>query len=246
MADEEVTVVETPAETVETPVETTPETSTETVVETPATPVDPEAITEQATQRAEERVLKRIGEALGLTKQEEQQAKDEGLVPPWEKEGRNPKSYKEVAEFSADLAEWKRQQGMKADEEAKAQAVEEEKQKTEAWNRHWDEQLEDLTTSGKLPKVENKDDPQDPGIVARKALWQAMYDINQTRLKENKQALSSLKEVYYEHYKDPNAQLPGADAPVSMGRSGGGSGNTPSYTHDDIRNSSFEQILSGK
>jgi hypothetical protein len=260
MADEEIKQdqQENPATVVET---NTPDTTPETTVEetTPTQPTKEEPVeefdleeitnkaSEAAAQKAQEAVLGKIASALGLSPEEADKAKDEGLVPPWEKRGEDrPKSWKEQAEYSADLAVWKQDQAKKAAEEAEAKAKDEEKQKTESWNKHWDEQLDDLVATGKLAKVENKDDPNDRGVVERKALWQKMYDVNQQRLAEGKQAISSLKEIYYEHYQDPNAQPAGADAPVSLGRNGGTSGNATDYSYDDIHKASFEQIIGNK
>jgi hypothetical protein len=208
--------------------------------------VDVEKITETATKRAEERVAQRLLDALGVTKEEKTQAEWEGLIPPWEKEGRNPKSYKEVAEFSAQLAEWKLEQTQKAKEEEEEQAKEQQKQTNEQWNKYWDDQLDELVASGKLPKVEDSKDPNDPGVVARKVLFQSMFDISQERLQQGKPAVTSLKEIFYEHYKDPNAQPAGYDAPISLGKRAVSTGEKADYSYNDIHGSSYSEIIAGK
>jgi len=46
-----------------------------------------------------------------------------------------------------------------------------------------------------------------------------MTDVNEKRAKEGKPVIYSIKEIFYEHYKKPTREVPGADAPV-FGKSG--------------------------
>lgn len=231
----------------DTPKASTEPSTTEVKDNTPVkeTDFDPEEFKKQTIRETSEEIVKKISAGLGLTQEEQDQSQSEGLVAPWEKEGRNPKSYKEVAEFSAELAEWKRQQAEKAQEEQKKQEEETQKKTTDQWNKYWDEQLDDLLSSGKLPKVEDENDKSDPGKLARNALWQKMWDVNQQRKSEGKQPVTSLKEIYYEHYEDPNAQPAGYDAPISLGRKAVSGGDSKDYSYEDIHNQPFEKILSG-
>jgi hypothetical protein len=240
-SEEEIKEEVTPKESTEEPTE-----EVEDVKETKEEPqVDVEEITEQATKRAEERVAQRLLDALGVTKEDKAKAEDEGLVPPWEKEERNPKSYKEVAEFSAELAEWKREQTEKAKEEETKQAEESQKKTNEQWNKYWDDQIEELIAEGKLPKVENKEDENDPGVKARKVLFQKMYEVAQSKIKEGKQPVYSLKELFAFHYEDPNAQPAGYDAPVSLGNRAGSTPSGDVIDYNEIHNKSFDQLIGG-
>lgn len=123
---------------------------------------------------------------------------------PWAKEGRTPKDYDEIATWAKDQAKTELQ---KEDEEVKKKTEEKEKANLEYWNKTWDTQLEGLEKEGKIPKVENKEDPNDAGLKARKDLFVAAN--------ENKEY--NLELVYYKHY-DKKKQPAGADAPVSGGR----------------------------
>ena len=231
---EEEVVEETPEETTPEPQETKPEPQ-----------IDVEELKKETIRETSQAIVDKISKGLGLTQEEQDKSQAEGLVAPWEKEDRNPKSYKEVAEFSADLAEWKRQQAeVKSQEEAK-QAEATQKQTNERWNKYWDEQVEDLINSGKLPKVEDKDNPNDPGVVAKKALYQKMWEVTQERVKGGKQPISSLKEIFYEHYEDPSAQPAGADAPVSLGKKAVSGGDSKDYSYDEIHDQPFEKIIAG-
>jgi hypothetical protein len=172
---------------------------------------DPEKIAQEVQKEFADKILN----AIGITPEEEKKAEEEGLVAPWVKEGRTPKSYEEVAEWGAEVAEHKRSL-----KEAEVQKQQEEQKKTQEetnkkWNDYWDSQIEDLRSQGKLPKIENADDPNDPGRVAQRDLFEQMYKLNQ---RPNAQPISSLKEVYYEHYQPRKQnQPPGADAPISGG-----------------------------
>src|SRR3990167_4332944 len=104
---------------------------------------DVEEFKKQTVEEAQKAVMEKIATGLGLTKEEKEEAKDE-LVPPWEKRGETkPKSWKEHAEYSADLAQWKRK---KEDEEIAKVSEEQEKEAKEVnkkWNDYWDSELKE-------------------------------------------------------------------------------------------------------
>jgi len=93
-----------------------------------------------------------------------------------------------------------------------------EKKKVEEFNKVVDEDLDDLYKNEKLTPIKDKDNPSDQGVLERKALFQAMLETNQERVKEGKRPIYSIKEIYYEHYSKPKAQPAGADAPISLGK----------------------------
>ncbi len=202
---------------------------------------DLEEFKKTTAEEAQKAVLEKIAAGLGLTKEEKKQSQDEGLIPPWEKRGETrPKSWKEHAEYSADLAQWKRK---KEDEEiAKIQQETEKEAKAinKKWNDYWDSELEDLVNTGKIPKVENPDDANDPGKKARIKLFSEMQKIGLERQQKGLSPITSLKLIFYEHYKDDEPA--GADAPVSFGKKGVDSSNKEEYSYHDIHKPTFDQI----
>lgn len=215
---------------------------------------EPKIDLEEEARKIKEDVVNRVRTSLGLTDEEVKQTEDEGIEAPWVKEKRTPKTYEEVAEYAADLAEWKRQQA-----EKKAAALKEEQDKRQSQSRQqiesmWDEQLEDLRSTGKLPKVSDsiaakmkkggqltEDEKRDPGIQAQKRLFEAMADVNVKRQQDGKPMVVNLKEVFYEHYKEKK-QPAGADAPVSGG-STGVNPDTGDFKYSDIAGKDFYGII---
>lgn len=247
MTKKDAPVEETPEETVEEVVE---ETTTETPVEetkveeTKEEPkeveveVDPEEIAKTIKQEYEDK----LRNALGITKEDEKKAEDEGYVTPWEKRGESkPASWKEANEAAADLANWKRK---KEDEEIKKVQEEQEKEAKESqkkWDDYWDMQLKELEDEGSIPAITDKENKEDPGHLARLKLFQTMNDVNKERAKQNLPRITSLTEIYSRHYKSD--EVPGADAPVSFGKKAvGGSDDKVDYTYDQIHNSSFNKL----
>lgn len=156
--------------------------------------------------------------------------------------GRQP-TWFEVAAFIKE--EVKAEQKMEAEEKKKKEEEEKkqfeavEKERTAAFNKYLDEQLEDLYKTGKL----DKNNPEQ-----RKALFQAMLTVNQDRVKQGLQPIYSIKEIFYEHYTPLNAQPAGDDAPVSAGMrsSGHASEDKENYSYSDIKKKSFMDIMLGK
>jgi len=147
---------------------------------------------------------------------------DDELVSPWDKEKRTPKDYNEITDWAIQkqqiLNKRAEAEHQKEVENQKKVAEDQNKQQIESFNKYTDELLNDLRNSGKLAKVVNPNDPNDPGVIAQKALFQKMLDVNIERQKQNKQPVYSVKEIYYDHFqnvKPEPEEVPGADAPVS-------------------------------
>lgn len=201
---------------------------------------------ELASTQAQKQVMEKIAAGLGLTTEDKKEIeKDDELIPPWEQRGEDrPKSWKEQAEYAADLAEWKRN---KQDEEIKRVQEDNEKEAKEQnkkWNDYWDTELDDLVKAGKLPEVKNEDDPNDKGKLARIKLFKKMQEIGLQRQKEGLTPITSVKLVYYEHYQDD--EVPGADAPVSFSKKGVNSESSDEYSYHDIHGKTIDQIKEGK
>lgn len=234
--------------------ETTDETSTDEVDETPEVEVSPEDIAVSVKNEFTQKIL----DAIGVSPKE---AEDQDLMPPWEKEQRNPKNYGEIAEWSSQLAE-KRLDLRRQEEQDRAN---EEADKTEqntksynsALNSAWDEQLGEMRESGLIPQVDeaiaaklgsgkklNEEERSDPGLSAQRRLFELMYKVSIDRQKEGKKPVTSLKEVYYEHFNKDTDQPVGADAPVSGGEKvvTVGRSNEIDYLND-VKKKDFYQIM---
>ena len=210
-----------------------PETLLKEEVKEEEIPFDPEAYKKEVLAEAAELIEKTTG-----TKEVKNEV-DTELQSPWAKENRTPKDYEEVADWAVEkkaiLDKRAQEEYTKQQAEQKKIAEETNKKQIDDFNKFVDEQLNDLYASGKLPKDED----------SRKALFQAMLDVNVARSKAGKAPIYSIKEIFYEHYKAPNAQPAGADAPVSPSRSGAGT-DMKELDYNDIHKRSFFDILSGK
>lgn len=198
--------------------------------EEPKPEIDQEKLKEEVAEEVTKKIIK------SLTGKTEDEATEEmGDQSPWAKEGRNPKDYDEIANWSVELVEKKneakRVEVEKTAAETKATQEVTATERATSFNKYWDEQLEDLQESGKLPKAVDTTDENDDGVIARKELFKTMLDINQERVKEGKDPIYSLKEVYYEHYTPKSKQPAGADAPISAGRSSAPSGDDEAYEY---------------
>lgn len=205
--------------------------------------VDTGAIAEDVTKKA----MDEIGKKLGFVKEDVKQAEDKGLVAPWEKEGRNPKDYNEVAEWGATVAEHKIK--TQQEEAQKQQEEQQEAQKTrkEQLNSYWDEQLTEIRQSGKLPKVADPKDDNDPGKQAEADLFMQLTKYNQERVAQGKPQELNLKAFVAFNYKPKRQQPAGADLPI------GGAGYTQSpaqeegeFDYKDIHGKSIEDVVRGR
>jgi hypothetical protein len=184
-------------------------------------PFDPEEYKKQMRKEILGEAAKLMEKVTGVP--EKKTEKDEELISPWAKEKRTPKDYEEISDWALEkksILDARAESKHNKEVETQKKVVEDQnKQQTEAFNKFVDNDLEDLMVSGKIPRTVNKDDTNDPGVVARKALFQAMLDVNLERQKAGKPYVYSLKEIYYEHYKSPDTEVAGADAPVSPSKS---------------------------
>jgi hypothetical protein len=207
--------------------------------------IDKEAIKKELREEVAKEVKETLVESIQGKKEGDSDEYEKFRRGFFAKEGRQP-NWKEVADFVKEGA--KRE--LRAEEEARQKQVQEDQKKEEQsakenrekWNSYWDSQIDELTSSGKIPKVE-KQDKSDPGVQARSALFEAMIKVNQQRMSDGKPQITSLKEIFYEHYTSPTRQPAGWNAPVA-GKSRGGSSESvqDAYTPAD-RKKSFGQLL---
>jgi hypothetical protein len=184
-------------------------------------PFDPEEYKKQMRDEILGEASKLVEKVTGTT--DKKTEKDEELISPWVKEKRTPKDYDEIADWALakkSVLDKRAEETHEKEVETQKKVVEDQnKQQTEGFNKFVDNDLEDLMASGKIPRAVNANDPNDPGVVARKALFQSMLDINLERQKAGRPYVFSIKEVFYEHYKAPETEVAGADAPVSPSKS---------------------------
>lgn len=198
-------------------------------------------------------IVAELDKRIPGTKQEKEEVKEkkdalEEYLAKAKAEGRNPtwsEAIRVVAEIGSNQAyeRIKAEQAAekaKADEEAKTQqetaaAVQKQQEEYQAYlNKNIDEDLSDLYSLGKLTRIQNPEDPNDSGVKQRKALFQAMFDLNTKRAAEGKRPVTSVKEVYYEHFEDPLKQPAGANAPVSIGKGSIAPDDNSKYSYWDI------------
>ena len=169
--------------------------------------------------------------------------KDKEDQSPWQKEGRSPKSYDEVAEWGTEKAkkelrqEIEEKDKVQAKKDNDAKAVETKRQ--EDWNKYWDGQIEKLVSEEKIPApseeiqaklTDNKplteEEKEDPGIKARADIFRLA-----TENKEN-----NLELVYYKHFSKETKPA-GASAPVIGSRKAvTPSGEQSEYTYEEVHN----------
>ena len=241
----ETTATETPTTEVtatedQKPDTTTIETKTKEVKpEAPEPEIDVSAIEAEVTKKVSEKIIQSLtgGSEADVTKATGEQS-------PWAKEGRNPRDYDEIAEWTTQLA-LKKQEEAAAKQEEAAKAKEEDNKKVQeerakAFNKYWDDQLNELAEGGKLPPIEDAKDENDIGVRARKQLFTKMIEVNEERTKAGKEPIYSLKEIFYEH---PINEEPGMFAPVSIGR---GSVPAEGDEYEYVGKKSFFDIITGK
>jgi len=200
--------------------------------------LDTEKLKTEAAAQAKSEIL----EALqGKTKEETEEKVDE--YEEWAKKvfdetGKAP-NWKQAAEFIKENAkrELKEEAEAKEKEEElkKSQEVEQEKKVTNDWNTFIDRELDDLYEENKLPRILNKDDETDPGVIARKALFKTMLDTNTRLQNEGKPVEYSIYKIFHKYYKPPNQQPAGADAPIAGGNTGGGAQAEEKVSYQELK-----------
>jgi hypothetical protein len=207
--------------------------------ETETVEFDPEQLKKEAVDQAKSEMADLLkGDTKAETKENVshyQEFQEEFL----KKNNRQP-TWFEVAEDMEQQAvlklETKQAEKVKAQEEEKTKAKEVETQNNEATNKYVKDTLDELYTTDKLPKIQNKDDTDDYGLKVQNALLKTVVDINTKRIEEG-QTPKTIKEIFYEDFKAPRREVPGADAPTNMGRGG--------FTPDDSETIDYNRDIAG-
>lgn len=180
-------------------------------------------------------VIDRIGKALGLTKEEAEEQ-----LPT------NPK----------DLAKFVQENAKKGTEELLSQREQAEREAQEAQQRTvtegaqrfqqlWRGQYDELASSGRVPKIGNPNDKQDPGNLAKTRILTKLGQIIKENQSKGIDYVPTLKEVFYE-FPDvlTTATTAGAEVPISGG--GRVASVTGGLPHDQLRNTSIEDLVAQK
>ena len=181
----------------------------------------------QVSQEVSKSVIQKIGEALGLTKREEDKLPTD-------------------AEALQKLVDQKLEERFsKLSEEAENEEKEEKTARQERINgivNGWYTQYNILARQGKVPPVKNAGDENDPGLQARKKIILAigkMIEQNKAQGIDYTPTISDVLVTYPQVLQGP----PGADLPIS--------GNTAvrenedSFKYENIHKKTFEEIAEG-
>lgn len=189
-------------------------------------PIDPKELVSQIAKETAKEIAesnKVIEPEKSAAEQYLEDAKAKGKTPSWEdalnfvSEQGSKKALDTLHAEQAAIA--KVEEDRVNTQKAEQKAIEDNNQKVlDTYNKTVDIQLQELIDEGRLSAIKDKDNPNDPGVVERKALFQSMLEVNQERLKQGRPAIYSVKEIYAFHYTKPTVTPPGADAPISMGK----------------------------
>lgn len=226
-------------------------------IQPPENAIDPEKITADIEAKVDKKLEEFVGKLDATTEQKADVKKDLLADAPWKKENRDP-TWEEALAYMADINKEKVKQEIMADfqhqaeEEEKKQAEEktrvetEQKTTNEYYTKQWDDEFSELEKSGKIPAVKEIGNPKDPGVMARLEILTAMQRVTQENLAVGKPPLMSAKLAFYEHYKSPTEQPPGADAPIAGAGKTVIGGQAETFTNAEIKNTSFEDLLMGR
>lgn len=140
--------------------------------------------------------------------------KDTGKAPTWVEAAKFIKDTAKAEILAEQEAERKTQQ------EAQAKQEETEKGYETQLSGLIEEELNELYAAGKLTRIKNPEDKNDPGNLERAALMKTMYDVNVQRANENKPPIYSVARIHSNYYKPVNKQPAGADAMITNNRAG--------------------------
>ncbi len=186
------------------------------------------------TEKVSKTLLEKIGGALGLNKEEKKQL---------------PTDPEELAQFIRENAKRGTEEVFtEKEKEEQAEREERESQVSEGAQRFqtlWKNQYAELAESGRVPKIENPDDKNDPGNVAKVKILTKLSQI----IKENEEKgidyVPTLKEVFYEN---PNIlrtdTVAGATTPISGG--GRTTAQTGALKYDVLHKTDIEDLVKSR
>ncbi|HEX9060837.1 MAG TPA: hypothetical protein VF941_11715 [Clostridia bacterium] len=128
--------------------------------------------------------------------------------------------------------------------EAKVQQEETTKKNEQVLHGEWDRQLGILIEQGSIPKVINKDDENDPGMVAQKNLFEALNAYAKEQQAEGKPVSLNLVEAFMSPHYAKLTKQPGKDAPINGARKSVSGNDKPVLNYlNDIHNKDLSELL---
>lgn len=213
-------------------------------------------IAEEIKKKTQEDYKKKVLDAIGITSEEEEKAKEEGYVSPWEKRGEDkPATWKEAVEAGAELAEFKRKEAEKVAKVKEEKTLAQIEEQNKNINADWNKQLDALREKERIPKIAPKvlkkmeakgtltdEDRKDPGLVVQRELFEIMYQVSVEREKQSQSPIRDLFHIYHEYYV-PKKKQPGATAPVSAGKPGAPIGSEDKMDYPTLHKTGFDTII---
>lgn len=175
--------------------------------------------------------------------------KEQGKTPSWQDafdflEQRAEKKYFEIQESEKKKAEEARMAEEKATKEREEAQQKANDEAIKRFNEIIDSQLNELYEDKKLTPIKDKNNPNDQGVMERKALFEAMLKVNNDRLAQGKPPIQSIKEVYAFHYTRPTAKkVSGSDAPVSIARGTPAKDDSEEIDYREISSTPFRNFF---
>ena len=186
-------------------------------------------------------MVSKLATTFGITKEEE--VKDQ---TPWDKEGRQP-TWTEALEYMGEKTHAKIKAEMEAEDQKEQQEAEKQTKTQEDFNKnintYWDKQIDELVKAGRIPAVQDEKNEKDEGKLFRVELFKTMMDVNQKRQEQGLDAISNLKEIFYEHFKAPNQQPAGYDAPIAGAVRTNASASVEKIPYGQFHGQSIEDIV---
>lgn len=208
--------------------------------------IDPEKIAEDAARKvlAEQEAKQQAEEQERIKADAPEPTDKEKAYTDWaekfNQEKSRPPTYLEAMEFVEQRAV-ESIEANQAAKEAEAKAEQERQtsemaENTKRLDTIIDDELLDLYKANKLTPIKDPTNPSDQGVVEKKALFTKWAEVNAERRREGKPDILSATRIYEFYYQKPNAQPPGADAPVVGNR---GAAVAPSseqnYSYADLK-----------
>lgn len=215
----------------------------------------PEIDLEENNRKIAEEVSKKTREEIadllkGDTKEDTKTNKDE--YREWadehvKKTGKQP-DYTDAFEFLEDRAfkrlEEKQQAAVKEYQDSQTKQKAQEETWTKDLESLIDESFDELYTAGKIAKIKNAEDPNDPGVQEKVALVKTMYQVNVQRAQEGKRPIYDMARIHSIYYKPVNRQPAGADAMITNNRAGSAPADEGDYDYvKDIKGKGWKSFF---
>ena len=206
---------------------------------TPAEPsIDVEAIKKEVSEGVTTTVLEKIKSAFGLSEKQKEElpTNPEELLAKVREESKKVIQEALTAKETADE---------KAQQEAESQRQTQITEGAEKFKQLWADQYTDLADQGKVPKITNADDPNDPGNQAKTKILTKLKQILDENEKNGVDYVPTLKEVYYE---TPNILSTETQAGANVPISGGGRSTTPNagMSYEQLNKTPIEDMVKAK